>query len=148
MVVQHSIHIDRPVESVSAALAAAPSGWLSSLIGAAPSAAGQALAGLGVRKEVTIKLGEPVTSGWWTEVPITWQASYIKKMFPLMTGKIGMVPVAGGATTLTVCGSYEPPPKRIVGHLDEVLVHKVAEAIVKELAESIAERLDAAAATY
>jgi len=148
VVVQHSIRIDRPVESVSAALAAAPTGWLPSLVGAAPGAAGKAIAALGVRKEVTIRLGEPVTSGWWTEVPITWQASYIQKMFPLMTGKIGIVPVAGRATTLTVCGAYEPPPKRIVGHLDEVLVYKVAEAIVKELAESVAERLDAVAATY
>lgn|SRR5487761_128406 len=148
VLVQHSVHIDRPIQAVNAALAAAPSGWLPNLDGPAPRVASQALAGVGVREKVTVKLGQPVTSGWWTEVPITWQASYIERLFPLMTGKIGITPVAGGATTLTVCGSYEPPLRRLAGHLDEVLIYNVAAEIVIELAESVANRLDAAAATY
>ena len=104
MFAQHSILIDRPVEEVSAALAAAPGGWLPSLIGPSPSST--TIAGFGLRKKVSIKLGEPMTDGRWTEIPISWQASYI---MPLM--------------------------------------HRVAEATVKELAQTVAARLEEASVT-
>jgi hypothetical protein len=93
---------------------------------------------------VTIKVGEPTTAGTWTEIPITWQASYIKKLFPLMTGSIQVEPIGDRATTLTVCGSYELPPGRLVEHLDDALMHRVAEAAVKELAQTVAVRLEEA----
>jgi hypothetical protein len=142
MFVQHSIRVGRPIEEVSAALAAAPEGWLPSLVG--PSTAGNVIAGFGLRKKVTIKVGEPVTAGAWTEIPISWQASYIKKLFPLMTGSIQVDPIGDRATTLTVCGSYELPPGRLVEHLDDVLMHRVAEATVTELAKIVATRLEVA----
>jgi len=107
-----------------------------------------ALAALGVRKEVTIRLGEPVTSGWWTEVPITWQASYIGGPFPLMTGKLEVAPNEGPFTTLTVYGSYELAPEGVGPYLGEGLLRQVAQANVEEVAESIAWRLDSAAAAY
>ena len=108
---------------------------------------GEAIAGIGLRTKVTIELGEPVTSGVWTEIPITWQASYIRRMFPLMVGKIEVAPNEGRSTTLTVYGSYEQPPERVGARLDEDLI-EVARATVKEVAESIAGHLEAAAAGY
>jgi hypothetical protein len=144
---QHSVHINRPVEAVSSALAIAPRGWLPSLVGPDPGVAGEPIAGFGLRTKVSIELGDPVTSGPRTEIPITWQASYIRRLFPLMVGKIEVAPNEGRFTTLTVYGSYEPPPERVSAHLDEDLIG-VARATVKELAESIAKRLDAAAASY
>jgi hypothetical protein len=147
VVIQHSVHINRPVEAVSRALAMAPRGWLPSLVGPSPGVTGEAIAGIGLRTKVTIELGEPVTSGVWTEIPITWQASYIRRMFPLMVGKIEVAPNEGRSTTLTVYGSYEQPPERVGARLDEDLI-EVARATVKEVAESIAGRLDAAAESY
>jgi hypothetical protein len=142
MFAQHSIRIGRPIAEISAALAGAPDGWLPSLIG--PSPAGNVIAGFGLRKKVTIKVGKPVTAGPWTEIPVTWQASYIKKLFPLMTGSIQIEPIGDRATTLTVGGSYELSPGRLVEHLDDVLMQRVAEATVKELAEIVVTHLEAA----
>jgi hypothetical protein len=45
-------------------------------------------------------------------------------------------------TRLTVSGMYEPPLGRVGRQLDAAVMHKVAEATVQELAESIAKRLD------
>jgi hypothetical protein len=115
-------------------------------MGPNPDVAGETIAGIGLRTKVSIELGDPVTSGIRTEIPITWQASYIRRLSPLMVGKIEVAPNEGRSTTLTVYGSYEPPPERVGAHLDEDLIG-VAKSTVKELAESIAERLDAAVAS-
>ena len=83
-----------------------------------------------------------------TEIPITWQASSIKHLYPLMKGKIEVAPNEGRATTLTVYGSYDSPTERVGALLGEDLVRRVAEATVKEVADSIARRLEDVAATY
>lgn len=142
------MHINRTIEAVRAALETAPAGWLPSLVGPSPSAAGESFADIGLRTKVSIEVGAPMISGMATEIPITWQAAYIGGPFPLMRGKIELAPNEGRSTTLTVFGSYEPPPERIGAYLGESLIRQVAKANVEELAESIARRLDAAAAAY
>jgi hypothetical protein len=148
VIVQHSVHINRPIEAVSSSLANAPSGWLTNLVGPSPGVASGAIAGVGLRTKVSIELGDPVTSGMWTDIPIAWQASYIRRMFPLMKGKIEIAPNEGRSTTLTVYGSYDPPPETVGAHLGTDLIRQVAESTVAELAESIAKRLDAMASPY
>ena len=64
-----------------------------------------------------------------------------------MDGKVELAPVDAGVTRLTVSGMYEPPLGAVGKKLDEVLLRNVAQATVRELAESIAKRLDAALAS-
>ena len=92
---------------------------------------------------MVIEVGAPLAAGSWTEVPITWSATYIQRLFPVMTGKVELAPVDARVTRLTVCGMYQPPLGRLGKHFDDALMHRVAGATVKELAESIAERLAA-----
>jgi hypothetical protein len=146
--VQHSVHINRPIEAVRAALATAPAGWLASVASPGMSAAGESVADLGLRTKVSVELGAPMSSGMSIEIPITWQASYIGGPFPLMKGKIEVAPNEGFSTTLSVYGSYDPPPERVESYLGDSLTRSVAQANVEELAESIATRLAAAAAAY
>jgi hypothetical protein len=140
MVVRHSAHINRPIEAVNRALASAPPGWL--------GGDGKAIPRMGLWGKVSVELGEAVTSGGWTEIPLTWEASHITRLFPLMVGMIEIAQNEGRTTTLTVYASYESPPERVGSHLDEDLIHSVAESNVKDLAEAIAQRLEAAAASY
>ena len=83
-----------------------------------------------------------MTTGSWTEVPLTWKATFPKPLFPEMVGKVELAAVDPKATRLTVSGMYEPPLGRLGKQLDEALMHNVAQATVKELAESIARRID------
>lgn len=140
MFVQHSVHIDSPIEVVTAALTRDPRRWLPHLDGGR-TAIGPRVAGVAIQKEVVIEVGEPLTAGSWTEVPITWSATYIKRLFPVMTGKVELAPVDARVTRLAVCGMYQPPLGRLGKHFDDALMHWVADATVKELAQSIAERL-------
>jgi hypothetical protein len=105
-------------------------------------AVGPRIAGLSIRKRVTVEAGEPVTSGQWTGIPVTWKASFPERLFPTMEGKVELAPVDGLTTRLTVSGMYQPPLGRVGMQLDQAVMHSVAEATVKELAESIAERLE------
>jgi len=59
-----------------------------------------------------------------------------------MTGKVELAPVDGRITRLTVSGMYEPPLGRVGKELDDALMRRVAQATVKDLAESIAQRLE------
>jgi hypothetical protein len=142
MFVQHSVHIGRPIEAVRASFVAGPREWFPRFDGGSHAEVGPQVAGLGLRKKVAIEVGEPVTVGDLTEVPVTWQATFVQHLFPVMTGKVELAPVDPRITRLTVCGMYEAPLGRLGKQLDEALMHRTAQATVKELAESIAKRLE------
>jgi hypothetical protein len=136
MVVQHSVQIGVPIEVCSATLVRDLKGWL-------PHFGEQAKYVLGVpaRDEVRVEAGQPERLGdFFTEVPITWEATNVKNLIPLMIGKVDLAPIDVRVTRLTVCGEYEP----LLGLLGEhdALMHEVAEATVRELAEAIAARLE------
>jgi len=142
--VQHSVHVQHPVKEVSEALAAGPQKWFPRLGGKNVSTVGLHVAGVPVRKKVTVELGEPDKTTTWTVIPITWKATFPEKLFPVMTGKIELAPTDAEVTRLTVSGMYQPPLGKLGEQLDDALMHNVAEATVRELAESIASRLEKA----
>ena len=143
MQVHHSIHIGSPILAVSVALAKGSIEWFPRLQETDLAAVGPVVAGIGIRKNVDVEFGEPVAAGGWTEVPVTWRARSVPHLFPVMTGKIELAPVDSRNTRLTVCGMYRAPLGDLGRFLDGALMHNVAEATVKDLAESIAERLEA-----
>jgi hypothetical protein len=134
MHVQHSVHIQRPVKQVSDALLASPSNWF-------PKSVGVHVAGIPVRKKVSVEFGEPVRTSTWAVIPISWKPTFGRKLLPVMNGKVDVSPVSPDETRLTVSGMYEPPLGRLGEQLDEALMHNVAEGTVKELAELIAQRV-------
>lgn len=142
--VQHTVHIQQPVRSVSSALLEGPMKWFPSVKGEKVATVGLHVAGVPVRKKVEVEIGEPVKTTTWAVVPLTWKATFPEKLFPVMTGKIEVAPSGKSETRLTVSGMYAPPMGKLGEQLDEALLHRVAEGTVRELAESIAERLEAA----
>jgi hypothetical protein len=142
MFVQHSVHIDRPIEGCVSTLARGPRRWFPQLENKNQYAVGPRIAGVPLRKRVIVEAGEPVNQGTWTQVPITWKSSFPKKLFPVMEGKVELAPVDGRITRLTVSGMYEAPLGRVGKEIDDAVMHRVAEATVRELAESIARELE------
>ena len=74
-------------------------------------------------------------------MPISWKATLAKPFFPSFSGKVQLAPVDPTVTRLTVSGMYKPPLGRLGVELDEAVMHNVAEATVKGLAESISRQL-------
>jgi hypothetical protein len=142
MFVQRCVHIDHPVGAVMAVIAASPREWFAPLDEYGEAAIGPHIAGIGLRKKVAVEVGPPVTTGDWTEIHVTWKATFIEKLFPVMVGKVELAPVDAVTTKLTVCGMYEPPFGPLGKQIDDAFMHTVAEATVADLAQSIARRID------
>jgi hypothetical protein len=145
MYVQHAVHIKHPIKLVSVTLLKGPSEWFPGLDDKNVSTIGLHVAGVPVRKKVEVAIGQAVKTSTWAVRPITWKATFPVKLFPEMTGKIELTASGKDETRLTVSGMYEPPLGKLGGQLDEALMHNIAEGTVRELAESIAERLEKAA---
>ena len=144
MYIEHSVHVEHPIKACSAALMEGPRKWFPRIGDRNVSRVGVHVAGIPIRKRVTVQLGEPVKTSTWAVIPLTWKATFPEKLFPEMTGKIELSPSDHDVTRLTVSGMYQPPLGSLGRQLDQALMHNVAEATVKELAESIAARLEKA----
>lgn len=145
MFVQHSVHIDRAIEDCSDALARGPRSWFPRLQADNAAEVGLRVAGVSIQKRVIVELGEPEKKGEWTNVPISWKATFPEQLFPVLVGRLELVPVEKKVTRLTVSGMYEPPLGRLGALIDETIMHSVAEATVREVTESIAVQLSGSA---
>ena len=144
MFVQHSIQIGHPIGILTAVLASGPREWFARLDDEGHSTVGPHVAGVGLRQKVAVEVGHSVAFGDWIEIPITWKATFVSRLFPVMIGRVELAPVDPRTTKVTVCGMYEPPLGPLGRQLDEAFMHTVAEATVKDLAESLAKQFDAA----
>ena len=142
MFIQHSVHINHPVAVCTEILTTGPRKWFPRVSDQKVSAVGPRVVGVPVRKKVVVEVGAPVLAGHWTEIPVTWRATFPQKLFPVLVGKIELAPIDPSVTRLTVSGVYQPPLGKIGEQLNDVLMHNVAEGTVKDLAESIAQRVD------
>ncbi|MHB8589440.1 MAG: hypothetical protein ACYDA0_11380 [Candidatus Dormibacteraceae bacterium] len=133
------------MEAAKAVLASGPRKWFASLDDSGEARVGPHVAGVWLSKKVAIEVGEPAVSGDWSEVPVTWKATFIEHLFPVMVGKVELVSVDARTTRLAVRGMYDPPLGRLGKHLDDALLHRVAQATVKNVAETIGKTIDAAA---
>ncbi len=146
MFVRHSVHIDHPIAACTEALMSGPRKWFPRLSGKDVGSVSVHIGGVPVRKRVVVTLGEPVKTATWTVIPLDWKATFPEQLFPKMTGRIELAPVDTTVSRLTVSGMYEPPLGKLGKQLNETLMQGVANATVKELAQAIAKRLDAAVA--
>jgi hypothetical protein len=143
MYIQHSVHINRAVADCAELLERGPRTWFPRLRADRQTEVGLRVAGVSVRKRVSVDLGEPEKAGNWTNVPISWKATFPEKLFPVLTGRLELVPVEPEVTRLTVSGMYEPPLGKLGALIDDAVMHSVAEATVREVTESIAKQLGA-----
>jgi len=143
MYIQHSVHIQRPIGECTEVLERGSRTWFPRLRPDQKSEVGLRVAGVSLRKRVTVELGEPEKQGDWTNLPISWKATFPERLFPVLTGHLELVPVDKDETRLTISGMYQPPLGRLGGVIDDAVMHNVAEATVRELAEEIALQLGA-----
>jgi hypothetical protein len=147
MFVQHSVHINRSAAECALALQLGPRTWFPRLGSDGHTDVGMRVAGISLHKRVTVELGEPEKKGGWTNVPVAWKATFPEKLFPVLNGRLELTPVEKNVTRLTLSGMYEPPLGKLGELIDDALMHGVADATVRDVAEAIATRLGAAVET-
>ena len=148
MFIRYYIELSQPVATVQQALVDSPTGWLSTMAREA-QARGDGLLGevgvgpLGVRlrRQVRIRLGEPVQFPSMTSLPLTWEPVGLEGVLPRLDANLELGSLGEGRTQLAISARYRPPLGVVGRAVDRVLLHRVAEATLKDFLDRLGQAI-------
>jgi hypothetical protein len=147
--IRYYVELVHPMPHLERALLEAPSSWLPDLAERADERGQRLLTEVGfpmeahrIVKRVSIAIGDPVRSSARTWIPISWQATGARGLFPVLDGDLEIARLGADRTQLAFSARYRPPLGLIGRLVDRVLLSRVAEATIKDFVDRIAERLD------
>lgn len=150
MFVRYYVSVDRPLDECRQVLLRSPEEWLPNQVRASQEPAARLLARVGfslvsldIRKRAVVHLGDPVEVGDWLHIPVSWGAEWASQLFPQFEGELQLVPISADETKVAVAGTYDPPLGDVGRTVDNLLLHTVAEATVKDFVEGVARRMRA-----
>lgn len=152
MYTRYDVHVDQPANSIRRELLDPPERWLPPSVHE-PTGDGRYLARVGfdapgahISKQVELTVGTARVAGDWLEIPVGWRATGPGQLFPVMEGKLTVQPLGAHSAIVWFGGTYQPPLAGPGKTIDEVLMHRVAEATIRDFVEGVAGRLSALAA--
>jgi len=144
MFIRYYIELPLPMASVEQALAGSPAGWLSAVAGEAQARGDGLLGEVGVgplharlRRQVRIQLGEPVRFPSMTSLPLTWEPVGMEGLLPRLDANLELGSLGGDRTQLAISARYRPPLGVVGRAVDRVLLHRVAEATMKDFLDRV-----------
>lgn len=155
MFVRYFLDLPKPFEEVQTALLASPETWVPGLARDAEDRGARLLAEVGfaldedrrVEKEVEIQLGEAYHLPSKALLPLTWRATGPRTLFPSLDADLEIASLGAHRTQLSISGRYRPPLGAVGRALDRAMLHRVAEATVKDFLDRVGEILLAGAPT-
>jgi hypothetical protein len=148
MFVRYYVDLPSAFEAVEEALLDAPAEWVPGILRAAEDRGQHLLAEVGfdvdtrrLDKEVAIALGEPYRMPGKTVVPMTWSATTVDRLFPQLDADLEIAALGGVRTQLSISARYRPPMGILGRMLDRALLHRVAEATIKDFVDRVGDRL-------
>jgi len=100
------------------------------------------IAAAGVAKTVRMRVGEPISGEETLRLPVTWEAAGATSLFPEMSADMIFSAVGDDLTQVKFQGTYEPPLGSVGRLLDRAMLHRVAEASVKNFVDRIITALE------
>jgi hypothetical protein len=148
MFVRYFVELPLPAAQVERALLHSSAEWLSAMAGAAQERGDGLLAEVGVgplgthlRRRVRIQLGEPVRFPSMTSLPLTWEPVGLEGLLPRLDANLELGSLGEDRTQLAISARYRPPLGVVGQTLDRVLLHRVAEATVKDFLDRVGEAI-------
>ena len=148
MFVRYFVDLHLPLAQAEEALLHSPGDWIPGIAQDAEDLGEHLLAEVGfgpegrrVAKRVIIELGNPIRFPSRTVLPMSWRAAERQAFFPTFEADIEVAPLGPNRTQLSVSARYEPPLGVVGRAIDRALLHRVAEAIVKDFVDRLADRL-------
>lgn len=152
MFVRSFENVDLPFRAAEAVLVRDPASWLPGLVEETDEQGRHLLTkvgfgrGLHVRKLVEVTVGEPLRVPSRTVVPLRWSTGADYSPLPSMEGDLELAPFGPGSCHLAMSGRYTPPYGALGQAIDRSLLHRVAEATVRDFVQRVAGTLRAQAA--
>jgi hypothetical protein len=97
-------------------------------------------------KTVHVRLGPVRNYGEVTLLAFSWEATGPGSLFPALDADLELSPLGDGRTELTLRGRYEPPGGVVGRHIDQLLLHRLADATVRAFLTRLAAQLGAPSA--
>ena len=138
--------VELPVLAADAerALLDRPHEWVPGLAGAADERGEALLAevgfgdGIRVEKKVAIEFGTPMRLSSRTVLPLTWRAAGGPGLFPSLDADLEVASLGAGTTQLSMSARYMPPMGAVGRAIDRAVLHRIAEATVKDFVDRVA----------
>ena len=146
MFIRYYLELPLAAGRVEDALAGSAARWLEALAGDAGRRGEGLLAEVGVgplgvgprlARPVRVRLGEPVRLGATTSVPMTWEPAGGGGLLPTLDADLEVGPLGPARTQLAISARYRPPLGPLGRAADRVLLHRVAEATVKDFLDRV-----------
>ena len=144
MFVRYYVEVPLAATRVEAALLASPPEWLSAMAGAAQAHGDELLTAVGVGplgprlgRRVVIELGEPARFPSMTSLPLTWEPAGLESLLPRLDASIEVGSLGEDRTQLAISARYRPPLGVVGRAVDRVLLHRVAEATLKDFLDRL-----------
>ncbi|MGZ8578100.1 MAG: hypothetical protein ACXWWX_01070 [Actinomycetota bacterium] len=150
MFIRYYLELQLPFDDVERALLADPASWLPGMATEAEDQGERLRIEVGfeagddrrIEREVQIEVGEPASvPSTTTTLPITWRAKHGARAFPELDADIEIAALGSRRTQLSMSARYRPPLGMIGRTLDRALMHRVAEATMKDFLDRVGERL-------
>ena len=149
MFVRYYLELPLPHERVEQALLGSPPEWVAALAGDAQQRGDGLLTEIGVGplgdrlgRRVAVQLGEPVRFPSMTSLPLTWEPLGLEGLLPRLEADIEIGPLGEDRTQLAISARYRPPLSAVGRTVDRVLLHRVAEATVKDFLDRVGEAIE------
>jgi hypothetical protein len=154
MFIRYYIELSLPVAKVEQALVGSAAGWLSAMAGEAQARGDGLLGDVGVgplgtplRRQVRVQLDGPVRFPSMTSLPLTWEPIGLEGLLPRLDANLELGSLGGDRTQLAISARYRPPLGVVGQAIDRVLLHRVAEATVKDFLDRVGQAITQRART-
>jgi hypothetical protein len=153
MFVRYYMELPLPARQVEDVMLDAPAEWLSTVAGEAQRRGDHLLTEVGVGplglrlgRRVAIQVGQPVRFPSMTSLPLTWEPVGLDGVLPRLDADIELGSLGEDRTQLAISARYRPPLGALGRTVDRVLLHRVAEATVKDFLDRVGAAITSQAA--
>jgi hypothetical protein len=148
MFVRYFVEVPLAATQVERALRQPPPEWLSGMAGAAQQRGDELLTEVGVGplgprpgRRVAIKLGPPVHFPSMVSLPLTWEPIGLEGLLPSLDANLELGSLGGDRTQLAISARYRPPLGALGRAVDRLLLHRVAEATLKDFLDRLGQAI-------
>jgi hypothetical protein len=148
MFIRYYLELALPFDEVEKRLLRSPHEWVPGLAEDAETRGEVLLAEVGfgspghrVEKHVQIELGQPVRLASKSVLPMAWRATGAHAMFPSLDADIEVASIGPNRTQFSVSARYHPPLGPVGRAIDRTLLHRIAEATIKDFVDRAGEAL-------
>ena len=145
MFVRYFVELPFRSEDVERVLRRDPESWLPTLARHANARGERLLAQVGtgggtqIRRTVEVVVGSPVALTSKVVLPVAWRPTHGTGLLPSMDADLELASLGDGACQLAMSARYEPPLRGLGKALDQALLHRIAEATVKDFLDRTGE---------